>query len=168
MQHIFILPKLCDKEPNLLPPIISFSLWPMRIRCIQCRLPSLNVCFSGLDPPRPLEDLPEQIQPAIYRYAHIGCDEVIVIELLCLAGESVEAIEKKDNGEEAEGEPGGIGLEARFEDERIAADALSAQSAMKSDVRDWNGHPGQDCGDGGKILEPLKDDLGASRARHVG
>ena len=136
MQHIFILPKLCDKEPNLLPPIISFSLWPMRIRCIQGRLPSLNVCFSGLDPPRPLEELPEKIQPAIYRYTHIGCDEVIVIELLCLAGESVEAIEKKDDGEEAEGEPGGIGLEARFEDKRIAADALSAQSAMKSDVRD--------------------------------
>ena len=39
---------------------------------------------------------------------------------------------------------------------------------MKFDVRDRDGHPGQDCGDCCDILEPLEDDLGASGARHVG
>ena len=49
-----------------------------------------------------------------------------MIKFLFLAGKRVEAIENKNDSEEAEGEPGGVGLEARFEDERVAADALSA------------------------------------------
>ena len=125
MQQI-ILPSLCNKEPDLLPPIVSFSFWPMRIRCIECRLPSLNICFFGPYPPRPLEELPEQIQHEIYRYTYIGSDEIVVIKLLCLARKRVEAIEQKNDTEEAEGEPGGVGLEARLKDERVAADALSA------------------------------------------
>lgn len=148
MQQISI-PSLCNKEPDLFPPVIGLSLRPMRIRCVQCRLPGLNICFFGLDPPRPLEDLPEQIQPAIYRYAHIGRDEVIVIECLCFTGKCVEAIEKRDHGEEAEREPSAVGLEAGFEDKCVAADALSAQSAMKFDVRERDRHPGQSGGDGG-------------------
>ena len=101
MQQIFI-PGLCNKVPDLLPPIIGFSLRPMRIRCIECRLPSLNVCFFGLYPPRPLEDLPEQIQRDINRYAYIGGNEIVVIKFLCLAGKRVEAIEYKNEREETE------------------------------------------------------------------
>lgn len=59
-------------------------------------------------------------------------------------------------------------MEARFEDQCVAANALSAQSAMEFDVCERDGHPGQDCGDCCKVLEPLKYDLGARRARHVG
>lgn len=125
MQQISI-PSLCNKVPDLLPPVVSFSRWPMRIRCIECRLPSLDVCFFGLYPARPLEDLPEQIQHDIDRYAHIGGNEIVVVKFLCLAGKRVEAIEHENDCEEGQGEPGGVGLEARFEDERVAADALSA------------------------------------------
>lgn len=39
---------------------------------------------------------------------------------------------------------------------------------MEPDVRDRDGHPGQDCGDRCKVLEPLEDRLGAGGARHVG
>ncbi len=140
----------------------------MPIRCVHCRLPSLNICFLRLDPPGPLEYLPEQIQHAIYGYTNIGCDEVVVIEFLCLARECVETIKKENDGEKTEREPGGVRLEARFEDERVTANALCAQRAMESDVCNRDGHPGHDCGDCCKILEPLEDGLGASRARHVG
>lgn len=125
MQQISI-PSLCNKEPDLLPQIVGFSLRPMRIRCVECRLPSLNICFFGLYPPRPLEDLPEQIQHDVNRYAYIGGNEIVVIKFLRLAGKCVESIEHKNDTEKAEGKPGGVGLEARFEDERVAADALSA------------------------------------------
>lgn len=111
MLQISIL-SLYNEEPDLLPPIIGFPLRPMRIRCVQCRLPSLNICVFGPDPPRPLEDFPEQIQPAVYRYAHISRDEVVMIEFLRLAGKRVEAIEENNYAEEGEGEPGAVGLEA--------------------------------------------------------
>ena len=126
----------------------------------------MNVGFFGLDPPCPLENLPEQIQPAIYGYTDIGRDEVVAIEFLRLARECVEAAEQDDYCEETEAEPGGVRLEARFEDERVAFNALGTESAMEFDVCDRDGHPGQDCGNCGKILEPLKDDLGARGARH--
>ena len=116
---------LCNKEPYFLPPIVGFSLWPLRIRCVQRRLPSTNIGFFGLDPPCPLEHLPKEIQRAIRKYANVGCDEVVAIKLLCLARKCVEAIEKNNYDEEAKGEPGAVRLEARFEDERIAANALS-------------------------------------------
>ena len=162
-----IHPRLCNEEPDLLPPITSFSFRPMSIRCVQRRLPSLNICFRGLDPPCPLEDLPEQIQSAIHRYTDIGCDEVITIKLLGLARKSVKATEQKDYAEEAEGEPGGIRLETSFEDELVAANALSAQGIMEFDVRNRDRHPGQDRGDCCKILEPLENGLRAGRTRHV-
>ena len=91
MQQISI-PDLCNKVPDLLPPIIRFSRRPMRICCVECRLPSLNVCFFGLYPLRPLEDLPEQIQHDIYRYAYIAGDEIVVIKFFCFAGKRIEAI----------------------------------------------------------------------------
>ena len=163
---IFI-PNLCNEEPYFLPPIIGFSLWPLRIRCIQCRLPSINIGFFGLDPPCPLEHLPEKIEHAIHRYTNVGCDEVVAIKLLCLARKCVEAIEKNNYDEEAKGEPGAVRLEARFEDERIAADALSTQSLMKSYVCNRNGNPGQECRDCCKVLEPLEDGLGTRGAGHV-
>ena len=161
------IPNLCNEEPYSLPPIIGFSLWPLRIRCVQCSLPSMNIGFLGLDPPCPLEHLPEKIQRAIHRYTNVGCDEVIAIKFLCLARKCVEAIEKDNDDEEAEGEPGAVWLKARFEDERVAANALSTQSLMESYVCNGNGNPGQKCRDCCKILEPLEDDLGARGAGHV-
>ena len=134
---------LCNIEPDLLQPTVGLSLRPMRICCVQCRFPSLNICFFGLHPTRPPEDLPEQIQPAIYNYAHIGRDEVFVIEFFCFTGKRVEAVEQKDYSEEDEGEPSTVGLEAGFKDECVATNALSAHSAVEFDVRDRDGHPGQ-------------------------
>ena len=131
----------------------------MSIRYVQCRLPSLYICFFRFDPTCALEDLPENKQHTIHNQARICSDEVVAIEFLCLAGKRVEAIKHKNHGEETEGEPGGVGLAGRLEDERVAADALSAQSTVKSDVRNGDGHPGQECGDRRKILEPLKDFL---------
>lgn len=160
---IFI-PSLRNEEPYFLPPIIGFPFWPLRIRCVQCRLPSMNIGFLGLDPPCPLEHLPKKIQRAIHGYTNVSCDEVVAIKLLCLARKRVEAIEKDDYDEEAEGEPGAVRLEARFEDERITANALSTQSLIKSYVCNRNRNPGQECRDCCKILEPLEDGLGTRGA----
>ena len=85
----------------------------------------MNIGFFGLDPPCPLKHLPENIQRAIHRYTNVGCDEVVAIKLLCLARKCIEAIENNNDDEEAEGEPGAVRLKARFEDECIAANALS-------------------------------------------
>lgn len=93
---------LYEEEPDLLPPVFGFSLGPMCICCVQCRLACLNICFFGLDPSRPLEDFPEYIQPKIYRYAHIGSNEVTGIEFLCFTGECVKAAEQNNDGEKAE------------------------------------------------------------------
>ena len=164
----YLIPSLCNEEPDLLPPIVGFSLRPMLIRCVQSRLPSLNVRFFGSHPPRPLEELPEHIQPNIYRYANIGRDEVVTVKFFGLAWKGVEAIEQDNYGEKGEGKPGSVRLEARFEDEGVAANALSAQRFMELYVRNGNRHPGQDPGNCRKILKPLENLLGAGRARHVG
>ena len=127
----------------------------------------MNIGFFGLDPPCPLEHLPEKIQCAVHGYTNVGCDEVVAIKLLCLAWKCVEAIKKDDYDEEAEGEPGAVRLEARFEDECIATNALSTQGLMKPYVCNRNGNPGQECRDCCKILEPLEDGLGTRGARHI-
>ena len=127
----------------------------------------MNIGFFGLDPPCPLEKLPEKVEPAVHRYTNIGCNEVVAIKLLCLARQCVEAVEKDNDDEEAEGEPGAVRLEARLEDERVAVNALDAQSLMESDVCNRDGDPRQKCGDCCKILEPLEDGLGTRGAGHV-
>lgn len=116
----------------------------MPIRCVQCCLSGLYIGFFGLDPPCPLQYFPEEIEPAVHRYTNIDCDEVVAIESLCLTRKRVEAIEQNNYGEEAEAEPGGVRLEARFEDECITANTLSAQSTVEFDVCNRDGHPGQD------------------------
>lgn len=161
------IPFLCNEKPNFLPPIIGFSLWPLPFRRVQSRLSSLNISFFGFDPPCPLEHLPEKIQPAVHNQTNIGCDEIVSIKFLCLARKGVEAIEENDYNEEAKGKPCAVRLEARFEDERIAVDTLSAQSTVESDVCNRNRDPSQESGDCCKILEPLEDGLGARGAGHI-
>jgi len=39
---------------------------------------------------------------------------------------------------------------------------------VELDVGDADGAPGEEAGDGGEVLEPFKDDVGAGGGGHVG
>ena len=134
---------------------------------VQRRLAGGDVRLGSRDPPGPLEDLPEQEQGEIDRYAHIGRDEIVQIKALGRAGEDVEAVEQCDEREEDETEPCRVWLESRLEDEGVAVDTLCFERGVELDVGDGDGHPGEEVGDGGQVLEPGEDSGGAGRAGHV-
>lgn len=64
-----------------------------------------------------------------------------------LANEDVKAVEEDDEGEVDERDPGGVGLEGGFEDERVAVDALGREGFVELDVGNLNGAPGEEGGD---------------------
>lgn len=134
---------------------------------IQRRLAGGDVRLRSRNPPRPLEDFPKQEQGEIDRYAHIGRDEVVQIKTLGRAGEDVETIEQRDEGEEDEAEPCRVWLESRLEDEGVAVDTLRFECGVELDVGDGDGHPGEKIGNRGQVLEPGEDGGGAGRAGHV-
>ena len=127
----------------------------------------MDVRLGSRDPFRPLEDFPEQEQCEIDRYAHIRRDEAVHIKFLGRAGEDVEAIEHCEQREKDEAEPCRVWLESRLEDETVAVDTLRFERGVELDVGDGDGHPGEEIGDGGQVLEPGEDGGGASRAGHV-
>ena len=116
---------------------------------IQRRLAGGDVRLRRRDPPRPLEDLPEQEQGEIDWDAYIGRDEVVHIKALRRAGEDVETVEQSDEGEEDEAEPCRVWLESRLEDEGVAVDTLSFERGVEFNVSDGDGHPSEEVGDGG-------------------
>lgn len=82
-------------------------------------------------------------------------------------GEDFPAIEENDHEEEAEGNIGGVRLEAAAEREGSAVDALCMESFLEVQVRNQNGRPSQETGDCGQSLEPAKDNSGTTRDSHV-
>lgn len=113
---------------------------------------------------RPLEDLPERVQGEIDGDADVSGDEPMDVERT----EGVEPVEKGNHAEEAEGEPGRVGLTGRSEDEGAAIDPLGFERGVEADVGGGDAHPGDESGDCDDVLEPFEDDLGAGCARHVG
>ena len=73
----------------------------------------------------------------------------------------MEPIEETDDTKKDEGEVRDIGLEGGSEGEGTTIDALGAQGGVEADVGDGDGHPGEEAGDGGEVLEPLEDVCGA-------
>lgn len=136
----------------------------MRICRIQRRLPGLDIRLRTRDPPRPLKCLPESIERKVDRDPHISGDEAVLIE----RAKDVEAVEKSDDGKKDEGEVRGVGLKGRSEGEGLAIDSLGFKRCVKADIGDRNRHPGEEGGDGDKVLKPCEDDVGARRAGHVG
>lgn len=55
-----------------------------------------------------------------------------------------------------------------FEHERVAGYALRRKRAVELDVCQADGHPGEEAGDGGEVLEPGEDCGGAGGAGEVG
>lgn len=152
---------LCDPEPD---PLHHIPRHPRRpILRIQCVLTRENVRLFRLQPLGPLENLPEDEQGKIDRNPHVSRHERIHIE----RPEDVEAVEDCDDGEEDEGEPCRVRLERGSEDQGASIDILGFKSSVEFDVGDRDGHPGEEVRDGGEVLEPLEDDVGARGARHV-
>ena len=87
----------------------------------------MNVRLSRVDPRRTLEQFPAEIQRKVNGNANVRRDEIIDVP----GAKGVEAVEDDDDAEEDEREPGRVGLEGRFEDERIAVDALGFESFVE-------------------------------------
>lgn len=138
----------------------------MRIRRIQRRLPRRNIRLLTRHPPRLLIDLPKNIQPKINRYPHIGRYKIINIKTFCLARKCPKPIENCNHGEETEGYPGKVGLEGRAEYYTFSRNALGDDGSVESDVSDRDGHPGEEDGYTGEVLEPGEDCLGTGGAGH--
>ena len=159
---------LCYKKPDPLPNIPRLPLRPMLIRLIQRRLSGRDIRLFTPHPSRPFIHFPKEEQRRVNHWRHIRRDEPARIESLRLARESIEPIEQRNSGKEDEAEPRNVGLKGGFEDEGGAGDVLSAERGIKADVGDRDGDPGEDLGDGGKVLEPGKDLCRAGGAGHVG
>lgn len=157
-------PGLCNPEPYPLQQIPGNPYRPMCIRSIQRCLSSEQVRLCRLDEARPLDDFPEHKQHQIDRNPDVRGYEIIDGP----GFEDIETVEEGDYGEEEEGEVCREGLEGRFKNKSIAVDALSFQCLMESDICHRNAHPGEEVGDGGQVLEPFEDDVGASGAGQVG
>ena len=123
----------------------------------------MDVCLRRVDPVRALEELPEDVQEEIDGDTDVRSDEVLVVP----RGPDIEAVEENDDREEEEGKPREVWLEGRLKHEGIAVDSLGLERGVKFDVRDADAAPGEKTGDGGEILEPGEDNIGAAGAGHV-
>ena len=156
-------PRSRNPKPHPFRDIPRFPHGPMRVRGVQGRLARRDVRLGRVHPLGPLENLPERVQQEINRYADVVGDEAVDVEGL----EDVEAVEERHHAEEGEREPRQVWLHGAFEDERVAVDALGLEGLVELDVRDRDGHPGHEVGDGDEVLEPGEDDGRAGRAREV-
>lgn len=71
-----------------------------------------------------------------------------------LTNEDIKSIEQNDHDEETQRDPGCVWLESTLEDKGVSIDPLSCQRAVKFDVGDTNGAPGEKRGNGSQILKP--------------
>ena len=125
----------------------------MSIRSIQRGLAGLDIRLVRLDEFRPFIDFPKRVEGKVDRYTDVSRHEPVAVERV----KGVEAAEKKDDGEEAEGKIGRVWLKGRSENEGAAIDALSFERGVKPDVGNGNAHPGEKSGDCDDSLKPLKD-----------
>ncbi len=132
------------------------SLWP--VDRIQRRFARVQIRLGAADEVSALEDAPEQVQAEINWNADVVSDEALVIETW---SECIEAVEKDDQAEEDSCCVGKVRLEGGLQGELIAIDALCLTRIVKPDVCNVDGHPGEERGNGGEVLEPLKDLIGA-------
>lgn len=154
----------CNPEPDPFDPIPRDSRWPLQIRRIQRCLAGMDIRLVRPDEFRPLKDLPERVEGEVDGDAHVSGDEPMDVERT----EGVEPVEQGDHAEEAEGEPGRVGLKRRSEDEGAAIDPLGLERGVEADVGGRDAHPGDEGRDCDDVLEPFEDDLRARCARHVG
>lgn len=124
----------------------------------------MQVGLGGIDPLGALDNLPEGVENKVDRDADVSGDKVVKDPGL----KDVEAVEENDDGKEDKGGVGGVGLEGRFEDERVAVDTLRLERLVKLDVGDTDADPGEEVGDCGEVLEPLEHERRARRATEKG
>lgn len=112
---------------------------------------------------RLLEQLPKHVQEEIDGDSNISGHEFLGAPRT----KDVEAVEEDDDGEEDEGEPGGVGLEGGLEDESVAVDALCLEGFVELDVGDADADPAEEGGDCGQVLEPGEDYVGAAGGAEI-
>lgn len=127
----------------------------------------MKVHIHRANKPRALENLPPEEKCKEDRNPNVRSDEVIDVEGVA---EGVEAVEDDDDGEEGESAPGNVGLEGGSEHQGLAIDALGLEGLVELDVGDADRAPGEEAGDGGKVLEPFERFVGAGGGGrgHVG
>ena len=82
-----------NPEPDPLENIPWVLLRPLRVCCIQCGLPGLDIGFGGADPFCALENLPEDIQSEIDWDTNVCSDEAIDVPW----AECVETVKNDDD-----------------------------------------------------------------------
>lgn len=145
--------RLCNPVPDLLDEVLGHLLGPNL--GVEGGLAGPDVCVLGLDECGTLEDLPEGIEGKVDGDADISGDEVL--DGPVSGCEDIEAVEDDDDGEVGEGEVCGVGLEPGAEDQVLAVNSLSDQGLAELDEGDADGHPCEEVGNGGEVLEPAED-----------
>jgi len=154
---------LCDPEPNTLREIAGDALRPDL--GVQGRLASEDVHLVGLDERGTLEYLPEDKEGEEDGDTEVGYQEVIDNPIAI--GEHMPAVENDDDAEKDHSEPGNIGLERGLEVQAVARNALGLETGVETNVTNTNGNPGEKLSDGGEVVEPVEDSLGAGGHGHV-
>lgn len=132
---------------------------------VEGSLASEQVGFGSTNSTSALEHLPEDVEEEVNGDSDVIGDEVLVAEA---AGPDIEAVEEDDDREEHQRDPGEVRLEGGLEDEGVAVNTLGLESSVEANVRNADGNPGEEGGNGGQVLEPGEDGVGAGRAGHVG
>lgn len=136
----------------------------MQVSRIQGRFTGVEVHVDRADEPGALDELPGEEEDEEDGDADVGGNEIVDAEG---SAEGVEAVEDDDHGEEDKGGPGGVGLEGGLEHESVPVNPLGLEGFVELDVGDADTAPGEQPGDGGKVLEPCEDEVGAGGAGHV-
>jgi len=89
----------------------------LRILSIQRRLSSRDIRINGSHHLSPLKDFPEEKETKEDWNADVGCQEIGYVPVrVVFTDEYIKSVEEENQGKISEGEPGGVGLEGRFED----------------------------------------------------
>lgn len=156
---------LTQPEPNLLKHIPGNLFWPDL--SIKRSLAAPNIRRSRIDELRTLEDLPKSVEENEDSHTNVRREEVR--DLRCsprMYREHLEAVEDDDQSEVRERCPGNVWLALAPEEQSAAIDTLKLLCLPEARVGVANGAPGEELGNGGQVLEPGEDCVGASRDAH--
>lgn len=134
-------------------------------------LSSPNIRRRRLNQRIPLQHLPHNVQQKEHPHTRIRCEEVrqlITPPPTLRLRKRLKPIEQDHQHEEEERRPRRVRLERRPENKRVAVHALGLHRAVEPNVREADARPREALRDGGEVLEPGEDEVGAGAQAHEG
>ena len=160
---------LAQPEPELLKCVPGNLLRPDL--SVKSSLTGPDVGLGRVDELAALEYLPKSVQENEDGNTDVGSEEggkLVGTPSTLGLSEDLEAVEDDDQSEVDESNPGGVGLPLALKDQGVAVDTLGDQCLTEAGVGVADSAPGEKLGDGGQVLEPQEDGVGASGDTHVG